>query len=161
MKFIDAVIIYKEILKIVKILALDIGDVWVGVAISDAIQMTCRPLTTLKLPELEKYLEKITSEESLEAIVIGYPITMSGTQSEQTKKVIAKKEELEKFFESKGKQVKFVLWDERLSSKRAWELKGRAPKTKEEKLKEHSIAASYILQNYLDFKALSSKVETE
>lgn len=141
-----------------KVLALDIGDVWVGVAISDILKITCRPLTTISFKDIESYLKKITHEERIDTIVIGYPITMTGKHSDQTKKVVAKKEELEKIFQEADNPMKFILWDERLSSKRAWELKGGAPKTKEDKLKEHSIAASYILQNYLDHWALKNNL---
>ena len=72
-------------------------------------------------------------------------MTMKGTVSQQTQKVLDLKKQLETTFP----QLTWLSWDERLSSKRAQELKHA--KTKEEKLKSHSLAAAFILQGYLDY----------
>ncbi len=132
-----------------KTVGLDIGDAWVGIAISDALGISCRPHSTAKVADLDDELAKLLKEEQVNTIVVGYPLTMKGEQSEQTKKVIAKKEELEKKFPG----ACFALWDERLSSKRAKTAQGKAARTKEGKVQEHAIAASFILQSYLDSKA--------
>ena len=50
--------------------------------------------------------------------------------------------------------VKWILWDERLSSKRSEQLK--KTKTKKEKIHSHSIAAAFILQNYLDHLSITN-----
>ncbi len=133
-----------------KILALDLGDRWTGSAISDGLGITARPYETVATKELEAFLKKALSEEPIETIVVGYPKTMKGTESEQTKKVVTQKEELEKLFP----KVKWVLWDERLSSKRAAAVK--KAKTKEAKLRSHSLAAASILQVYLEYLSASS-----
>ena len=130
-----------------KILALDLGDKWVGSAISDALGITCRPYQTIEIKQLIPFLEKTISEENIEKIIVGYPKTISGTESLQTQKTVKVKEELEKKFPG----IKWILWDERLSSKRAEEIMRRS---KKEKLNEHSIAAAFILQSYLDSIAL-------
>ena len=80
---------------------------------------------------------------------------MRGTVSEQTKKVEEAKVLLEKEFPDKV----FILWDERLSSKRADLLK-RA-QTKEDKIKSHSIAAAFILENYLQFTRIIEEPSEE
>lgn len=126
-----------------KFLALDLGDQWVGSALSDALGLLAKPYKTIKAHELETFLAHIFTQESIETVVLGYPKTMKGTESEQTKKTIAIKEQLEKKFPTK----QFILWDERLSSKRAGSLKKAV--TKEEKIKSHSIAAAFILESYL------------
>lgn len=126
-----------------KIAALDIGDVWVGVAISDPLGIIAKPLETIKLPQLQSYITHLIEKEKIETIVIGYPKTMRGTESEQTKKIISIKEDLEK----KITTIQWILWDERLSSKRAAGHKKAT--TKEEKIKSHAIAAAYILESYL------------
>ncbi len=128
-----------------KLLALDIGDVWTGTAITDALGMFAKPYKTIQTSDLIAGLHDIFSKEKIQKVVIGYPRTMRGTISEQTKKVEEAKIMLEKEFPDKT----FILWDERLSSKRADLLK-RA-QTKEDKIKSHSIAAAFILENYLQF----------
>lgn len=133
-----------------KVLALDLGDVWTGSAISDILGITSRPLKTVHTKDLDAFIEETIKSEPIKTIVIGYPKTLSGTESEQTKKVLAKKEELSKKFSS----VQWVLWDERLSSKHAAKLK--KSRTKEDKIRSHSIAAASILQTYLAYQATIS-----
>ncbi|MCX5922888.1 MAG: Holliday junction resolvase RuvX [Candidatus Dependentiae bacterium] len=133
-----------------KIVGLDIGDQWTGTAISDALRMFARPYKTTPTKDLIPFLETVLAQEPVTKIVIGYPKTMRGTVSDQTKKVEAAKEKLEQHFPN----ITWILWDERLSSKRAQTLK--AAKTKEEKIQSHSVAAAFILSSYLEFRPLDS-----
>ncbi len=128
-----------------KILSLDLGDQWVGIAISDKIKFFAKPLTTVTHDQISDYLVNFVKDEDIEKIIIGYPRTMKGTESEQTKKVVAEKEKLENILP----HIPFGFWDERLSSKRAQTAK--PAKTKDDKLKSHSIAAAFILDSYLTF----------
>ena len=129
-----------------KKLALDVGDKWVGSAIADALGITCKPYKTVEFDNLFSFIKTVIEEEYIDTIVVGYPKTNKGTESEQTKKTVRVKEELEKEFS----QIKWILWDERLSSRRAAQLRVGTFKTKEDKIKSHSIAAAFILQSFLD-----------
>ena len=126
------------------ILAIDLGDRWVGTALSDPLQIAARPLKTVEVKQLDEFIKNIISEKSISTIIVGYPKTFSGTESQQTKKIVAHKKKLEDKFSS----VPWVLWDEKLSSKYASKLK--KIKTKDDKIHSHSIAAAFILQSYLD-----------
>ncbi len=137
-----------------KVLGLDVGDQWTGMAISDALGMLARPYQTVTSAHLEQELSQIFSKEKIGTVVIGLPVTMKGTVSAQTQKVLDQKKQLETKFPA----LTWVLWDERLSSKRAQEL--RSAKTKEQKLQSHAIAAAFFLQNYLDF-ARNQRQNTE
>lgn len=128
-----------------KILSLDLGDQWTGSAISDYMEILASPYKTVETKNLESFLEETIKKEKIETIIIGYPKTMKGTLSEQTKKTIIVKENLEKKFN----MVDWILWDERLTSKMASKIK--KTKNKEGKLKLHSIAAALILESYLDY----------
>lgn len=132
-----------------KIAAFDIGDAWTGIALSDPMGIIAKPYKTIAAKELFEYLPELLKTEPIGTIVIGYPKTMRGTESEQTKKIVTIKEQLEKQFPS----ITWVLWDERLSSKRASSLK--QARTKEEKIKSHAIAAAYILESYLVYKNIT------
>lgn len=123
-----------------KILALDLGDQWVGVAISDASRILARPLTTVTSKELYSYLNTLFAKEKIAIIIVGYPKTLGGTESAQTKKVVLEKEALEKEFPLQ----EWILWDERLSSKQAAAL-GKSDK----KLELHAKAAALVLDGYL------------
>lgn len=131
-----------------KVLALDIGDKWTGTAISDPLGIIAKPYKTVKTDELRLFLSEVIGSEKIEKIIVGYPRTMRGTESEQTKKVKMMKEELQKEFDL----IDWQLWDERLSSKRAQGLKKTF--SKEDKIFSHSIAASFILDSYLSFLQL-------
>lgn len=128
-----------------KILALDIGDVWTGTALSDPLGMFAKPYQTTQTKNLFSFLQQLLQKEAIQTIIIGHPRTMKGTSSDQTKKVEEAKIKLEHKFPT----ITFIFWDERLSSKRTDTLKHA--KTKEDKIKSHSIAAAFILESYLQF----------
>src|SRR5579872_7352983 len=98
-----------------KILALDLGDQWVGSALSDVTKLLARPYKTVPQKELQSFLREILTKESLETIVMGHPRTMRGTASAQT----ISTEQTFKLLQEQFPQIVWVLWDERLSSKRA------------------------------------------
>lgn len=131
-----------------KIVALDLGDVWTGSAISDELGITARPYQTVKSTDLIPFLHNLIETEPVDTIIVGYPKTMGGTESEQTKKVVSKKDELKSIFP----QITWTLWDERLSSKQASGLK--KTKNKDDKIASHSVAAAIILTNYLMYASI-------
>lgn len=139
-----------------KILALDLGDKWVGSALSDALRITCKPYKTVDVAALDTFLSTAIVQEGITMVLVGYPKTFSGGASEQTLKIEKLKEELEaKFSVVAEKTITWLLWDERLTSKRADELH-RGARTPEEKQKSHSVAAAFILQSYLDNLAFNT-----
>ena len=71
---------------------------------------------------------------------------MRGTESEQTKKIIAMTENCKDTFPT----IEWKMWDERLTSKQAAQMK--STKTKEDKLRSHAIAAAIFLSIYLEYK---------
>lgn len=137
-----------------RILALDLGDRWVGSAIADPLGISCRPYQTVELAQLREFLKKTLMQEGVIKVVVGYPKTFSGTESDQTKKIVSLKGELEmEFSVVQDKVIEWVLWDERLSSKRAAEIQG-GKHDEQSKRQSHSIAAAFLLQTYLDHLAL-------
>jgi len=135
-----------------KILALDVGDVWTGLALSDVLGLVARPYKTVKTNELEKYIRIILDEEPIETIVVGYPRTLRGTISKQTQKT----QQVKEYLEQKFRAIPWVLWDERLTSKRAQMLKKKFT-IKDKKHKSHSIAAAFILDSYLEYRRIHAQ----
>lgn len=127
-------------------MALDLGDAWTGIAVTDVTGMFARPVTTVATKDIVPALTKLVADEHIQTVIIGHPRTMKGGESDQTRKIVAQKEQLALVFPKQ----EFILWDERLSSQRAQAL---APKKKsqEEKLKEHARAAAFILDSYTTF----------
>lgn len=136
-------------------MALDIGDKWTGVALSDPLGILAKPYDTAQTNNLTTFLQKILSQESVTTVVVGLPTTLRGTESEQTKKIIAHTEELKKQFPL----VEWKLWDERFTSKQASSIK--KTKTKQDKLHSHAIAAALILSGYLEFQRFHTLSEDD
>lgn len=124
-----------------KIAALDLGDRWIGVALSDPLRILARPFKTIERSQLTSFLHECIDQESIRTIVVGYPITLRGRESQQTKQVVADVDMLKNEFPT----IEWVLWDERLTSKQAAQLS----KKKQDKQTEHAMAAALILQTYL------------
>jgi putative Holliday junction resolvase len=138
-----------------KLLALDLGDQWTGMALSDTLFFTARPHKTVPTSALQSTLQELIVAEKIKTIIIGLPITLRGTDSAQTNKVHSMKKNLEQQFPD----ISWVLWDERLTSKQASSLK--TTRTKEEKLRSHAIAAAFILQSYLDYLQYQKNITKE
>jgi putative Holliday junction resolvase len=135
-----------------KILALDIGDVWTGIAITDAQALLARPLTATLSMQLIATVQQLGVEHEIAHIVVGHPITMGGVKSAQTLRV----EEVYAQLRDQFPAYSWSLWDERLSSKRAAQVGGKKPLNKqqlqEKKLKEQARAAAFILEGYLMYR---------
>ena len=136
-----------------RIAALDLGDVWVGIALSDPLHMLARPYKTVKLPELVAAIQELISKEQVSQIVVGEPNTMRGTASEQTIKIREQLTALQTQFPA----IAWHLWDERLTSKQASTIQRGG--SKEEKQRQHSVAAALILRTYLDHLAWKKNSE--
>ncbi len=142
-----------------RLIALDMGTKKVGVAICDEMQITTRPLTSLKRTKFENLLRsvsKIIGDFDAKGLVIGLPLNMNGSESISSKeaRTIAQKFSL-------SLTIPVFLQDERLTSEEAKE------RLFEEgvhfsKIREmiDSKAAAIILEDFLDLaNSLRNKVE--
>lgn len=135
-----------------RIMGLDYGSKTVGVAISDDLLLTAQPVETItresenKLRRTFARIEQLVQEYQVELIVLGLPLNMDDTRGERADKTLEFKEKLEKRC---GLEV--VLQDERLSTIAAKEtLTEMGVKGRDLKQYVDKIAASYILQDYLN-----------
>lgn len=135
-----------------RIMGLDYGSKTVGVAISDALLFTAQPKETIfreretKLRRTLARIEELIAEYEIEEIVLGLPLNMDDSVGERAQKTLEFKEILEK---RTGMRV--ILHDERLSTFEAKEiLREAGVREKDMKTYVDKIAASYILQDYLD-----------
>ena len=136
-----------------RILGLDYGSKTVGVAISDPLGLTAQGLTIIRRKEENKLrqtlqqIEQIIQEYGVTTIVLGDPKNMNATIGERSQLSAEFKEMLER---RTGLPV--VMWDERLTTVAADKVLMEAGVRREHR-KEYvdQIAASFILQGYLDF----------
>lgn len=135
-----------------KLLALDLGDRWIGTALSDKSQLLARPYKTVEKKELISFLTTLFENEEIAEVIIGNPRTLKGTDSQQTDKIAVDKKMLEEQFPGKT----WILWDERLTSKHAQNM--RITKDKQE---IHSIAAALILDSYLSYQLFQKGLQND
>jgi len=132
-------------------MALDVGKVRVGVALSDPLGYTAQPLLTLwrksRSEDLRSLLRLIRKHEVVK-IVVGNPLHMSGDLSPWAAKV---QEFAEELHERSGLPVE--LWDERLSSVAAHEILDEAGRDRRDrKYMIDQVAAVVILRGWMEFQ---------
>ena len=132
-----------------RIMALDVGDRKIGVAISDAMQLIAQGKPTLRRTTIEadlEHLRNLVTENDVHRIIIGEPLHMDGRPSPQSLKTAKFARKLQK-----ATQIPVVLWDERLSSFAAEEhLVEMGLNWRKRREQVDKMAAMIILQSYLD-----------
>ncbi len=132
-----------------RVLALDVGERRIGVAMSDPAGLLAAPLTTLKAEPRARALSQIVAlvaEHAVDVVVVGLPLTMSGEVGPQAQVIQTFANNLEAAL---GRTVE--LFDERLTSVVAEQmLRDLGVKPEKRKARIDEVAASIILQDYLD-----------
>jgi len=130
-------------------LGLDIGDRWIGVALSDPGGILASPFSIIeRIDDAQSIaaIADIIDKEQVEIIVVGLPLSLDGTLSGQAEKV---KEFTDKLSEHIKTPMEFR--DERLTTVMAQRLKrASGGKKVRGKTRYDSQAAAIILQSYLD-----------
>lgn len=134
-----------------RILGFDVGDKTIGVAVSDLLQFTAQGLTTIKrTSNKEDYnaVEALINEYDAKKIVVGLPKNMNNTIGPQGEKTIKFAEKIKNKF-----KVEIIYIDERLTTMSAERILIEGDVRRENRKKFiDKVAATYILQQYLDSK---------
>lgn len=132
-----------------KILAVDLGKVRTGIAVSDPWEILASPVCTIEEKNkdiLAQKIHEICIEQKISKVVLGLPRNMDGTEGESAKDARLFCEILE---EKTGLQV--VMQDERGTTITAHNyLNTTDTRGKKRKRVVDTVAATIILQNYLD-----------
>ncbi len=143
-----------------RILGLDVGDILIGVAVSDPTSTIAQGLDSIKRKNLKIDVQKIrslTEEYKVKSIVVGLPKMLSGEIGIQAQKVL---DFADKFREVVG--VPVVFWDERFTTVAANKTLIKANvRRKKRKQVADKMAAVLILQGYLDNQRQSSYTESD
>lgn len=136
-------------------IALDVGDVRIGVAVSDPLGITAQGLTVIERVGIRKDCDKIMDlikEYECDVVVIGLNKRLDGSDTPQTEKVYEFKRMLEnKMRSSKMGHIPIVFQDERLSTTEAEKILIEADVSRKDRKKViDKQAAVIILQRYLD-----------
>lgn len=135
-----------------KYVALDVGDVRIGVAKSDIMGILATPLEVIDRRKVKavKRIEEILIQENTKSLVIGIPKSLDGTEKRQAEKVREFIEKLNKSIE--GLEIFEV--DERFTTVSADRLLNETNKkgALEKRKVVDKVAAAIILQTFLDRK---------
>ena len=134
-----------------RIVALDVGDRRIGIAVSDPLGVTAQPIETYTRigygPD-SRHIAEIARRYETDRILCGLPRNMDGTQGFQVEKV--------KEFAAKLEELGLVVeyYDERMTTMLAENALLEANMRREDRKKKvDMVAAVVILQSYLDARA--------
>ena len=131
-------------------LGIDYGDARVGIAMTDALNITVQGLETIHHNQNDKIvlkrLEEITTEYEIDTFVVGMPISLNGSKAERvdvTEKFIHK-------LKCKFPKIKIETIDERLTTVEAHKTMNflNVDKKKKRNIVD-TISAVYILETYM------------
>ena len=133
-----------------RIVALDVGDVRIGVAATDELGITVAPRKTIErtasikadIRSIVELLDKLEAEK----VVMGYPLNQFGEEGPQAVKT-------KEFYERLARRIAIpvVLWDERFSTEEAEEELLRMDLSRNQRKKViDQMAAVNILRSYLE-----------
>lgn len=144
-----------------RILALDVGERRIGVALSDPLRLVARPLTVIgRASKVKDFaaVGRLVAEHDVSLVLCGYPLSLDGSEGPQGRRIRRYAEKL-----AEALPVAVELWDESYSTEEAETMmashKRLAPK--ERRGWVDAVAAAVILQSYLDSLVRSADAESQ
>ena len=143
-----------------RIVAVDLGLVRTGIAVSDLSATLASPLVTITERNTERLLAKVAqiiTEQQAATVVIGHPRNMDGSCGESAKRAESFADQLKLLC-----QADVLLWDERMTTVTAiGYLNESDVRGKKRKAVVDSVAATIILQDYLESLRLAKQPSSE
>jgi len=130
------------------ILAIDHGDARIGLAATDEFGIGTHPIETIdcRRTEIIPRILEVISERKIQAVVLGLPLRMDGSEGTSSKKVRKFAKELR----TNLGDIPLTLFDERFTTVTASEkLRSTGRKAKQQKDVIDQAAALEILKDYL------------
>ncbi len=133
-----------------RLLAVDWGDVRIGLALSDESQILASPLETLvrragKRFPMPRFVELVATHEPV-GIVVGLPLTGEGTEAASA---VAAREMAAVIGRRTALPVEF--WDERMSTARALAaIREQGGSTRGRREEVDALAAAVLLQHFME-----------
>ena len=135
-------------------LSIDLGEVRIGLAMSDSMGIIANGLETYQRKYIYKdieYIAKLAMDNLVKCVVIGLPINMNGTRGERVEKSEQFASMLNDKFKELNYECKIDFQDERLTTVSSERVLSEAGVRRENRKKViDKMAATIILQTYLD-----------
>jgi len=132
-----------------RIIALDFGKKRTGIAVTDPLKIIATPLETVETKELIGFLKKYFAKETVEKVIIGYPLNFDDSPTDATPLV-------ERFipkFQHVFPEIPIEKVDEQMTSRMASQAiaqMGLNKKKREQKTLIDVTSAVIMLQEYLE-----------
>lgn len=134
-----------------KIMALDVGDARIGIAYTDALELSVNPLESYVRKNTENdyiHIAKLIKDYRIERVVVGLPLNMDGTEGDRVEKTKVFADTLKNYTD-----VQMVWQDERLTTVTAERLLiEQGMRREKRKTVIDKVAAMVILSSYLESK---------
>lgn len=134
----------------VKLLAVDVGQARIGIAVSDPLGLTARPLMVLERRSRRTdfaVLADIVKREAITSVICGLPLMTDGSQGSQARTIVKWAERLAHALRTLlGHPVPIIFWDEQLTTFAARQIMADL----EMDGADDAVAAAVLLQHYLD-----------
>jgi len=132
-----------------RIIGIDVGTRWIGVARTDLLRTVANPIGTYHTEDIIDKLEELVDDEQVEKIVVGWPLTPTGHEGDAIKMV----EQFIARLEKAMPDMEIAKIDERYTTKEAMRamVEAGVPKMKRRKSDRiNQAAAAIILQKYIE-----------
>lgn len=132
-----------------RIIGIDVGTKWIGLARTDLLKTVANPIGTYYVDDVFEALEEQLENENVEKIVVGWPLTPEGEEGRAIKMV----EEFLTKLEARFPDIEIAKIDERYTTKEAVRamVEAGVPKMKRrESDRINQAAAAIILQKYIE-----------
>lgn len=138
-----------------RLLAIDYGRKRCGIAVTDTMRIVATGLTTIATSGLIGFIKEYISRECVDLVIVGYPRTLKGDDSESMRYITPGIAKLRK--EIPG--IDIVFWDERFTSTiahRSMIDSGMRKSQRRDKAAVDVMAATIILNSYLESRTYNS-----
>ncbi len=131
-----------------RIIALDYGRKRTGIAVTDPLQLIATPLKILPSYKVLTFLKTYLATESLEIIVVGWPLQLDGEQGETTQLV----RQFIRLLRRHIRHIPIMCYDERFTSKLAKQSiiqAGTIKKKQRRNMHIDDVSATFILRSFM------------
>jgi putative Holliday junction resolvase len=143
-----------------RLLALDVGDRRIGVAVSDPTGLIATPLAVVhRASKAEDFrrIAQLVREQEAAGLVVGCPLDAEGGMGPQARRIERYARALAEALRADGLDLPMVFWDESLSTRRAQEaMIGAGRKARHRRARIDAAAAAVILEDYLRARKASA-----
>lgn len=139
-----------------RVLAIDIGQKRIGLAVTDDMRIIATPLETVHVKDIWDFLNDYFDKNDVDIIIAGNPVQNDGSPSDSVRYVIPFIKKIRKIFPDK----QTILWDERFTSVMAQDVirkSGTKRKKRLDKSLVDKVSATILLQSFLQSKYFNQK----